>query len=364
MLDTWLAARLQAVKENGLWRQSRVISHDAGPMVRVDGQRALNLAGNDYLGLAADAPAVSGAGAGASPLVAGHSQQHQALAERLADWLGYPAVRLFSSGFAANVGVLSLFPEVAVFHDRLNHASLLDGSRHAGQRFRRFPHNDLEVLRRWLKGPALLVSDGVFSMDGDCADLPALAALGQPLYVDDAHGIGVLGQHGRGISEAQGLRPDILVGTFGKALGAAGAFVACSDTVASAIDNLCREYIYSTALPLSTVILVNAQLERLQQQSWRRQHLSELIALFQQQCQQRDLPVLPSQTPIQPVLCRSSAAAVKLSQQLLARGYFCPAIRPPTVAQPRLRITLNALIEPAQLTGLCDLLEAHRDCLA
>ncbi|WKE67411.1 8-amino-7-oxononanoate synthase [Gallaecimonas kandeliae] len=370
MLDHWLAPRLDEVRRAGLWRQSRPVKRLGGGLVEVQGQKALDLASNDYLALAAEGGALGG-GSAASPLVSGHSSEHQRLCDRLADWLGFESVRLFSSGFAANVGTLSLFGEVPVFHDRLNHASLLDGSRHNGgtgrggpARFRRYRHLDVGQLEGWLKAPSLIVTDGVFSMDGDKADLPALKALGQTLYVDDAHGLGVLGDNGRGLMEEQGASPDILMATFGKALGAGGAFVAGPRILGEAIDNLCREYIYSTALPLSTVSLVEANLDKVQQQPWRRQKLVELVGRFQAQCEASGIPVLASQTAIQPVLCKDSDSALTLSAHLLAAGYFCPAIRPPTVAQARLRISLNAGLEWPQLQGLLALLEAGRDCLA
>ncbi|WP_115718596.1 aminotransferase class I/II-fold pyridoxal phosphate-dependent enzyme [Gallaecimonas mangrovi] len=358
MLSSWLSPRLDKARADGLWRQSRQVERLDSGNVKVAGFTALDLAGNDYLALAQESH-TDGGGAGASPLVSGHSDAHQALCEQLADWLGFETVRLFSSGFAANSGVLSLFGDVPVFHDRLNHASLLDGSRHSQGRFRRYRHLDVTQLNAWLKAPSLIVSDGVFSMDGDTADIPALNALGHTLYIDDAHGIGVLGQNGRGLMELQGHKPDILMATFGKALGAGGAFIAGPKVLGEAIDNLCREYIYSTALPLSTVNLVMHNLKKVQTQAWRREKLAVLIGFFQAQCQQRGIAVLPSNTAIQPVLCPSSQAAVSLSQTLLEKGYFCPAIRPPTVPQARLRITLNAGLECSQLSGLLDCLEAH-----
>ncbi|WP_341504040.1 8-amino-7-oxononanoate synthase [Gallaecimonas sp. GXIMD4217] len=364
MLDAWLSPRLDEIRARGLWRQSRTLASLPGGRIRVEGLDALNLASNDYLGLAAEGGAVMGGGAGASPLVTGHSDRHQALCDRLGDWLGFESVRLFSSGFAANVGVLSLFGDQTIYHDRLNHASLIDGSRHNGGRFRRFPHLDYGTLKGWLSEPALVVSDGVFSMDGDTADLQALKALGQPLLVDDAHGIGVLGKSGAGLCEQQGVKPDILVGTFGKALGAGGAFVAGSRALGQAIDNLCREYIYSTALPLGTVAQVQANLDRLACEPWRREQVLALATWFQAQCRERALPVLPSATPIQPLLCQDAGAALALSRALLDKGFYCPAIRPPTVPQARLRITLNSNLDQAQLAPLLDALEAHRDCLA
>lgn len=363
MLDQWLGPRLEKARADGLWRQSRPVARLGQGWVRVEGQQALDLAGNDYLALASEGQG-SGRGASASPLVSGHSQEHQALCDRLAHWLGFESVRLFCSGFAANSGVLSLFADQPVFHDRLNHASLLDGSlrrpaKTVGGAFRRYRHLDLAQLKGLIRAPSLVVSDGVFSMDGDCADLAGLKALGQTLYVDDAHGLGVLGAEGRGLMEAQGAKPDILMATFGKALGAGGAFVAGPRVLGEAIDNFCREYIYSTALPLATLDLVSANLDKVQQQGWRREKLAELVAHFQAGCNKRGLPVLASNTPIQPLLCASSQGALALSHQLLAAGYFCPAIRPPTVPQARLRITLNAGLSLAQLDGLLDCLEAH-----
>ncbi|MED5525353.1 MAG: 8-amino-7-oxononanoate synthase [Pseudomonadota bacterium] len=362
MLSSWLGPRLDKARAEGLWRQSRQVTRLGQGRVEVAGFNALDLAGNDYLALAAAGQGFGG-GATASPLVSGQSEAHQQLCDELADWLGFESVRLFSSGFAANCGVLKLFGEVPVFHDRLNHASLLDGSLQSGTRFRRYRHQDLAQLQGLLKTPSLIVSDGVFSMDGDTADIPALKALGQTLYIDDAHGIGVLGENGRGLMEQQGAKPDILMATFGKALGAGGAFVAGPQILGEAIDNLCREYIYSTALPLATVNLVQSNLKKVQSEPWRREKLGELIRHFQAGCRQRDIAVLASDTAIQPVLCQDSAAALALSQRLLEAGFFCPAIRPPTVPQARLRITLNAGLSTSQLDALLDCLEgSHGPC--
>lgn len=375
--------RLQAVLESRraaeLYRQRLVLESPQGSRVRWQGRDYLNFSSNDYLGLAGDSRLVEslhraarkyGVGSGASHLVCGHSEAHAQLEQALAEATGRPRALLMGSGYAANTGVLQalLQPGDTVLQDRLNHASLLDGGLHSGARLRRFAHNDCADLARKLvasQGPTLVAVDGVFSMDGDCAPLVELAALCRQhdawLMVDDAHGFGVLGERGSGTVAAAGLSGDdvpVLMATLGKALGTAGAFVAGSETLIEALIQTTRKYIYTTAMPPALAAASLTALRLAQEESWRREHLQHLIALFRTGAAERGLPLMPSRTPIQPLLVGEPGSALRLSESLRERGFLVSAIRPPTVpaGTARLRITLTAAHEAGQLEQLLDAL--------
>ncbi len=361
--------RLRAVLEErraaGLYRQCQTLESGQGPLVRVDGQEYLNFCSNDYLGLASHprvieslraAASVWGVGSGASHLVCGHSGPHRALEEALAEFAGRPRALLFSSGYAANTGILQalLRPGDTVLQDRLNHASLLDGGLHSGARLRRFAHNDCEDLSRKLEqteGPALVAVDGVFSMDGDSAPLAAIARACQQhqawLMVDDAHGLGVSGATGAGSVEAAGLgsaEVPVLMATLGKALGTSGAFVAGSELLIEALIQSTRNYIYTTAMPPALAAASLTALGLLREEAWRRDHLAALVGRFRRGAAELGLPVMSSTSAIQPLAVGDAGRAVQLSQQLRERGILISAIRPPTVpaGTSRLRITLSA----------------------
>ena len=358
-----------------LYRQRLTLESPQGPVVRLAGRQYLNFCSNDYLGLAAHpkviealrrAAADYGVGSGASHLVCGHSVPHRELEEALAAFTGRPRALLFSSGYAANTGVLGTLLQRGdhVFEDRLNHASLLDGGLHSGARFQRFPHNDLSALQARLEaasGPKLVAVDGVFSMDGDSAPLAELAGLctaqGAWLMVDDAHGFGVLGARGAGSVEAAALDADavpVLMATLGKALGTAGAFVAGSELMIEGLIQQARNYIYTTAQPPALAAATLASLELLQEESWRRQHLAALIERFRRGAGQLDLPLLPSTCAIQPLVVGEPERAMALSARLRERGLLIGAIRPPTVpaGTSRLRITLTAAHHEDQVDQL------------
>ncbi|MGC3874500.1 8-amino-7-oxononanoate synthase [Halomonas sp. GXIMD04776] len=365
-----LAMRQRAQDEAGLWRRRRVHCREA----------TVDFAGNDYLGLAGDprlAEAAAsatrryGAGARASQLVSGHLDIHRRLEERLAALVGRPRALLFSSGYLANLGVLQALCDAAtpVFQDRLNHASLLDGTRLAGAPSRRFHHRDLDDLTRLLgradpATPRLVVSDGVFSMDGDIADVAGLAALCRRheawLMIDDAHGLGVLGEHGDGcVGRAQGVDDvPILVGTLGKALGSAGAFVAGSELLIEHLVQFARSAIYTTAEPPGTSAATLAALDILDAEPERRARLRAHIARLRAGAEALGLELLPSTTPIQPLLLGDSERTLRWAEALRAKGFMVGAIRAPTVprGQARLRITLSAAHEPARIDGLLDAL--------
>jgi 8-amino-7-oxononanoate synthase len=376
-----LQADLERRSREGLYRHRVTLESPQGPLVRLAGRDYLNFCSNDYLGLAAHpkviesfrrAAADYGVGSGASHLVCGHSAPHRELEEALADFTARPRALLFSSGYAANTGVLTTLLQRGdhVFEDRLNHASLLDGGLHSGARFQRFPHNDLESLEQKLKaaqGPRLVAVDGVFSMDGDTAPLAELAALcareGAWLMVDDAHGFGVLGERGAGSTEAAGLGADqvpVLMATLGKALGTAGAFVAGSDLLIESLVQEARNYVYTTAQPPAVAAAALTALQLLGEEAWRREHLAGLVARFRREADRLALPLLPSDSAIQPLVVGDAGRAMALSERLRERGLLIGAIRPPTVpaGTSRLRITLTAAHTADQVDRLLEQLAA------
>lgn len=361
-----LADRLAQRRLDNLYRQRKTINSAQGPLVVVEGEEKINFCSNDYLGLAAaselrEAMAQSagefGVGSGASHLVCGHSFEHQQLELELAEFLGYERALLFSTGYMANLGVSAalLTRGDAVFGDKLNHASLIDGALLSRAKFQRFQHNDCDSLEHVLAKSAaptkLVAVDSVFSMDGDIAPLAQLADLAQQydawLMADDAHGFGVLGKQGRGCRDYFGLTTEqlpIMMGTLGKAIGGFGAFVAGSEELIESLIQFARPYIYTTALPPAVAAANRAGLRLLQQQPWRQAQLQQHIEFFRQQALELGLPLMPSTTAIQPLLIGDSQRAVEISQRLNALGFWVAAIRPPTVPQgmARLRITLTA----------------------
>ena len=376
-----LNARLAARRADHLYRQRPLLDSPQGPQVVVDGQPLLAFCNNDYLGLANHPQVIEawqtgaarwGVGGGASHLVIGHSTPHHALEEALAEFTGRPRALLFSNGYMANLGAVTALVGQGdtVIEDRLNHASLLDAGLLSGARFNRYLHNDVASLAKRLEkacGNTLVVTDGVFSMDGDVADLPALAreakAKGAWLMVDDAHGFGALGANGGGLVEHFGLsvaQVPVLMGTLGKAFGTSGAFVAGSEELIESLIQFARPYIYTTSQPPALACATLKSLELLRTEHWRREHLNTLINQFRRGAEQIGLQLMDSFTPIQPILMGDSARALRLSQRLRERGLLVTAIRPPTVPAggARLRVTLSAAHTEAQvqllLSGLDD----------
>ncbi|HSN17017.1 MAG TPA: 8-amino-7-oxononanoate synthase [Gammaproteobacteria bacterium] len=364
-LDELLAPGLEALKQKSLYRLRRLLDGPQGPEITADGARLLNFSSNDYLGLAADPRLAEaarrgldryGTGAGAAHLVTGHRAAHHALEEELAGFCGRPRALLFSSGYMANLGLVGALAGRGdrVFEDRLNHASLLDAGLLSGATFSRYAHNNVVSLERELadgKGNTLILTDGVFSMDGDIAPLPALARVagqhGAHLGVDDAHGFGVIGAGGRGSLESHGLgsaEVPIYMATLGKACGCFGAFVAGSEALVETLIQQARTYIYTTAAPAAWAEAARAALKLVETETWRRDHLHTLIARFRRGASQLGLRLMESDTPIQPLLIGEPDAAVALSRRLQERGLLVAAIRPPTVpaGTARLRITLTA----------------------
>ena len=379
-----LAKRLAERQAADLFRQRPLLDSPQGPQVEVDGEQLLAFCSNDYLGLANHPEIIRamqqgaekwGVGGGASHLVIGHSTPHHELEEALAAFTGRPRALLFSTGYMANLAVVTALVGQgdSVLEDRLNHASLLDAGLLSGARFSRYLHNDAASLAGRLRkasGNCLVVTDGVFSMDGDLADLPALCAEARArdawVMVDDAHGFGPLGATGGGIAEHFGLGIDevpVLVGTLGKAFGTAGAFVAGSEELIETLIQFARPYIYTTSQPPAVACATLKSLELLRSEGWRRDQLNRLVARFRAGAAQIGLTLMASPTPIQPVLVGSSARALRLSALLRERGILVGAIRPPTVpaGSARLRITLTASHSDAQLERL---LEALAECWA
>ena len=379
-----LAAGIAQLASAGRLRQRRTVESRsaATTRVRVDGDDLLVFCSNDYLGLA-DHPHVVeaftaaarewGVGSGASHLVSGHCLEHHALEEELAAFTRRERALLFSTGYMANLAVVTtlLGRGDCVYMDRLNHASLLDAGLASGARFARYPHGDVTALAARMAltsaDRAMVVTDGVFSMDGDVAPLPELAALcharGAWLFVDDAHGVGVLGAHGGGAVEAAGLAPTdvpILVGTLGKAFGTFGAFVAGSHALVETLLQRARTYVYTTALPPAVAAATRASLRVVLEEPWRRTRVLGQVARFRREAAGLGLQLLDSHTPIQPVVFGSEAAALGASAALRARGLWVPAIRPPTVpaGSSRLRITLSAAHTDSDVDRLLDALAA------
>jgi 8-amino-7-oxononanoate synthase len=377
-----LSARLAERRAANLYRQRPLLESPQGPLVQVDGRQLLAFCSNDYLGLANHPQVIEawragaekwGVGGGASHLVIGHSTPHHQLEEALAEFTGRPRALLFSTGYMANLGAVTALVGQgdSVLEDRLNHASLLDAGLLSGARFSRYLHNDGVSLANRLRkviGNTLIVTDGVFSMDGDLADLPSLCAEARRanawVMVDDAHGFGPLGATGGGIVEHFGLGLDdvqVLVGTLGKAFGTAGAFVAGSGDLIEALVQFARPYIYTTSQPPALACATLQSLELLRSEHWRREHLNALIKRFREGAQAIGLELMDSATPIQPILIGDSGRAMQLSQMLRERGLLVTAIRPPTVpaGSARLRVTLSAAHSLEQLELL---LEALAEC--
>lgn len=375
-----LRAALDQRRRDGLYRSRRIADSPQLPERRLDGGECLSFCSNDYLGLAAH-PQVGaalqrgadrwGTGSGAAHLLAGHTAAHHALEAELAEFVGAPRALLFSTGYMANLGVMAalLGRGDRLFQDRLNHASLLDGARISGARLIRYAHRDSgDLERRLAEAPAgerLIASDGVFSMDGDVAPVAGLEALARRhaawLLLDDAHGLGVRGEQGRGSLAQAGISPDngvILMGTLGKALGTFGAFVAGGEDLIETLIQQARSYVYTTAPPAALAEATRTALWLCRDEGWRRDRLQALVSRFRTGGSQLGLPLLESDTPIQPLLIGDTRAATRLSAALERAGILVPAIRPPTVPEgaARLRISFSAAHDEDQIDRLLDTL--------
>lgn len=379
-----LDAQLQDIADSGLTRRRRVLQSPCGRIASVDGRELLNFASNDYLGLAgnpeiaramADGALQWGAGSGASHLVSGHLAPHEALEQQIAAFVGFPRALGFSTGYLANLAIVPTLAGrgAAVFADKLNHASLIDAVQLAkaqGADSQRYAHNDMAALERLLAAsPAktkLIVTDAVFSMDGDLAPLPAILALAERydawLVIDDAHGFGVLGPQGQGSLAHFNLPASpriLLMGTLGKAAGVGGAFVAGADTAIEYLLQRARSYIFTTAAPAPVACALRCSLSLIEQGEALRRQLFANIAQLRDGLSGLPWTLLPSPTAIQPLIVGSNEAAVALSTALWERGLWLPAIRPPTVPKgtARLRISVSAAHTAGDIARLVDTLK-------
>jgi 8-amino-7-oxononanoate synthase len=383
-----LDSQLRALDEGSLTRQRRVVETPCGPRLRVDGRELLAFASNDYLGLAAHPAVVEalaegarryGAGSGASHLISGHSRAHAALEERLAgmlsDHLEQARALYFSTGYMANLAVLTALGasgDAEIFSEALNHASLIDGARLARAQVRVIAHADVDALAQELAASGartkIVVTDSVFSMDGTLAPLAALLALceqhGAWLVVDDAHGFGALGARGHGALEHCALRSPhlVYVGTLGKAAGVSGAFVAAHASVVDFMVQRARPYIFTTAAPpaLAHALLASLDLIEGAEGAQRRAHLAALVAQLRDQLQLQRWRMTASSGAIQPIIIGSNEGALAAAAALHEQGMWVPAIRPPTVpaGTARLRVTLSASHTRADVAELAQALNA------
>ena len=360
-----LQAELDLRKVEGLLRQRRLLDSPQAEHIVANGKKYLSFCSNDYLGLANHPSLIaamqaaagdSGVGSGASNLITGHHRYHDALEKKLAKFVDMPATLVFSTGYMANIGVISALMgrDDAVFCDKLNHACLNDGAILSRANFQRFAHNDVAALEKLLKSSTakqkLIAVDAVFSMDGDIAPIPDYLRLCEQydayLYVDDAHGFGVLGEHGKGCLSHFNIKSPriIMMATLGKAAGVAGAFVAGEQVVIDYLVQKARSYVYSTPAPpaLSATLIQSVTL--IEQGDDLRAHLQRLIATLKANLKLKNWQLLPSDTAVQPLIVGSNHAAVGLSEHLQKLGILVPAIRPPTVPKntARLRISLSA----------------------
>ncbi len=379
-----LKAALAEIERQHLKRTRRTVEAFPVPNGRAEvvlnGRRLVDFCSNDYLGLArhpdlatamGECAAFAGSGSAASHLVTGHGVEHQRLEEELAEYTGRERALLFSTGYMANLAVIATLADrgEVVALDRLNHASLIDGTLLSGARFSRYAHGDPGDAERVLKEHngqcTVLATDGVFSMDGDVARLPTLARIARAykawLVVDDAHGIGVLGPTGRGLVEHYELSTSdvpVLVGTLGKAFGTFGAFVAGPSDLIELLVQKARTYIYTTALPQPIAAATRKSLQIVQKESWRRERVLALAARFRAAARQLDLHLTPSESAIQPVILGGADLAVRAQNELMEGGFLVVAIRPPSVpaGTARLRITFSAAHTEAQVDALTEAL--------
>ncbi len=381
MIFQHLAEQLAELGRKGLLRRRLVRESGQGSHIRIEGREYLAFCSNDYLGLACDpriAKALTdaaqrfGVGEGASHLLTGHALPHARLEEKLAEFVGAPRALLFSTGYQANIGTITALAgaDAAVFSDSLNHASLIDGVRLSRAQIVRYPHVDLdflgEAMSRSKANLKLVVTDGVFSMDGDVAPLPGILDLCERhdalLMVDDAHGFGVMGPGGRGSPASFGLdsRRIVYVGTLGKAAGVAGAFVAGVAEVVESVLQRARTYMYTTASPAPLAAAVEASLEIIRNENWRRERLTQLIAALRARLHGTDVRLADSGSPIQPLILGDNGRCLAASTALRERGILVPAIRPPTVPEgtARLRISLSAAHSLEDVARLAEELRA------
>ncbi|UTZ25630.1 8-amino-7-oxononanoate synthase [Vibrio campbellii] len=355
-IESALATR----KAQGLNRSMNVVFSGNQSILEYEGRRYINFSSNDYLGLANDQAlvrawqqglSVYGSGSGASPMVTGFSAAHSNLEAALTEWLGYERAILFGSGFSANQALLFTLLEKSdvLIQDRLNHASLMEAGMLSPAKMKRFKHNDIAHLKSLLNSEDnhLVVTEGVFSMDGDCAPLADIAEVTRSydawFAVDDAHGIGVLGEFGGGSCELATVKPELLIVTFGKAFGMSGAAILCDHATGDFLTQFARHHVYSTAIPPAQAYALTHAVSMIQEQSWRREKLTELNEVYRDGLQDLD-GFVETQTSIKPFMIGESELALQVASACRQNGIWVTAIRPPTVPKgtSRLRITLTA----------------------
>ncbi len=368
-----LAFKLDKLRKEHLFRLRNINSEAQHIEPIINGQKVLSFCSNDYLGLANHPKIIAalikgannyGVGSGASHLITGHHHSHYLLEEELADFIGCEKTLLFSTGYMANLGVVNALADrnTVIFQDRLNHASLIDAGVLSRARVFRYKHLHIDELDKKILAaknkPKLILSDGVFSMDGTVAPVNKLQSVSKQydatLVIDDAHGIGVLGDKGKGCTEGL-LKPEtILIGTLGKAFGTFGAFVAANQDTVEWLIQRARTYIYTTALPPSLAEATRVSLQLIYNESWRREKLVTLVKHFRELCEQSSIALSASSTPIQPIIIGTAELAIKVSEALLAKGILVSAIRPPTVKEgtARLRISFSATHNEAHVERL------------
>lgn len=379
-LNRKLKVELGARKANHLYRSRKVLESPQSVEPIINGKKVLSFCSNDYLGLANHPDVIQsfksavdqyGVGSGSAHLVSGHTTEHHLLEEELADFMGSERALLFSTGYMANLGVMSAIADrhSEIYEDKLNHASLLDAALLSRAKRIRYPHLDINKLQKRLADSdndnKFILSDGVFSMDGDVASLPELVALSNKnkatLIIDDAHGIGVLGKKGRGVVEHFNMQTDdvpVLIGTLGKAFGTAGAFVAGSEALIETLIQKSRSYIFTTAMPAAVAAATRSSLKIVEDEYWRREKLQSLILQFRRGAIELGFDLVDSNTAIQPVITGSSVNALGLSEKLLEKNILISAIRPPTVSEnsARLRVTFSAMHTEKQVEQLLSIL--------
>lgn len=377
-----LESDLDRRHEAGLYRRRRIIDSAQGVETIIDGKPVISFCSNDYLGLAnhpavrqafADAAGKYGVGSGAAHLINGHHRLHEACEQRLAEFTGRDRALLFSTGYMANLAVPAalLGRKDLVVQDKLNHASLIDAAQLSGAQLKRYPHGDLQRLEVLLvdqpkNARKLIMTDGVFSMDGDCADVVGIAEIAAKhdawTLIDDAHGFGVIGARGAGLLEAQGLdqqQVPILMATLGKAVGTAGAFVAGSEALIETLIQRARPYIFTTAQPPALAAATLVAIDLIESETWRREKLMASIAYFRAQMQGLDFELVESDTAIQPIVVGDNHRTLELSEALFEYGIHVTAIRPPTVPEgsARLRVTLSAAHQTEHIDRLVEVLK-------
>ncbi|WP_391528891.1 8-amino-7-oxononanoate synthase [Photorhabdus akhurstii] len=379
--SAYLSRQLSERRDTSLWRQRQVNQKSDGRFLYTVDDKYLNFSSNDYLGLSANSAVIAawqrgaeqyGVGSGGSGHIAGYTEAHQLLEQQLADWLGYPKALLFISGYSANQGVIAalMTKQDRIIADRLSHASLMEAAMHSPAQLRRFLHNQPESLADLLAKPCigktLVVTEGVFSMDGDCAPLADIhqrtKISGNWLMVDDAHGIGVCGEQGRGSCWQQKVKPEILIVTFGKAFGLSGAAVLCDEQTAEYLVQYARHLIYSTSMPPAQAQALSEAVRQIQAGDELRQRLQQNINYFRQQAQKLPFNLTDSTTAIQPLIVSDNELSISLSRYLQQKGIWVTAIRPPTVppGSARLRITLTASHTLQDIDMLMEVLHEFR----